>query len=39
MKKISIAMYLCRKQMARYDQLLRQAEALWQKERSEKVSA
>jgi hypothetical protein len=28
----------CRRAMARYDELLRQAEALWAKERAQKVA-
>ena len=37
MNKISVELYLCRKRMARYDQLLQQAEALWKRERAVKV--
>jgi hypothetical protein len=38
MNKMPVAMYLARKRMARYDELLHQAEALWKRERAVKVA-
>lgn len=38
MNKMPVAMYLCRKRMARYDDLLQQAEEMWKRERGVKVA-